>query len=84
MAEELGQSEQVLMHLVIRPREKVAEVMRKHFLFGNVRLPAKRLHRMPDIEPVQRPPCSCDEHGAAFYVVLFGVFTEHLAQLAGK
>ena len=72
------------MHLVIRPREKMAEVMRKHLLLRNVRLPAKRLHRTPDIEPVKRSPCSCDEHGAAFYIVLFGVLLQHFAQLAGK
>ena len=52
VAEELGKAQEVLMHRVIRPREKVAEVMRKDLLLRNVRLFAKCLHRTPDIEPV--------------------------------
>lgn len=84
MSQNVCQPYYILLHTIIRPREKMPQIVRKHLLIRHARYTAKLFHFSPNIRSVHRSSASSLEDGAAFYFGLFQVLFQKLAQSGGK
>ena len=64
VAQNVRQTHDVPLQTVVRPGEKVPQVVGKHLLLRHPRLPAEGFHVPPDVAAVQRPAGAGDEDGA--------------------
>ena len=49
MSEDIGESDDVLMHMIIRAREQMSQIMRKDLFLRHPRLLTQLFHLRPDI-----------------------------------
>ena len=49
MSEDIGESDDVLMHMIIRSCEQMSQIMRKDLFLRHTRRPVKLFHLRPDI-----------------------------------
>ena len=80
VTENVGKAYDVLLHRVIGACKEMAQIVRKHLLFGYACRLAKRFHIRPNIRPIQRLSVLRYENGAAFDIAPLHVGTERFTQ----
>ena len=81
MSEYVGKPHNVLFNRIKRPREKVAEIVRKNLLPFHICAFTKRFHHFPYICPVKRFARFRNENAAACYFLLRRIFFQHFTKL---
>lgn len=74
MSQNIRKPYNILLHLVERPREQVAQVVREHLSLVYVRALAQFFHVAPYVCSVKRLAAPCDKYCAALYPAPTRVF----------